>query len=495
MTILEFAEYLPDLGYFNNPGITEAKNVLPLANTYKSISTTTEYSSALTARAQGIVSARDNSGNTYVFAGDKTKLYLLSTTTFNDVSKAATTYDTPTDGQWEFAQFEDYIIASNFNDDMQVFQMGTSSNFDTLSGSPPKARNIATVNAFVVAGNTFSAADGNTPYRVRWSAITDHTDWTVDVETQAGYNDLVGEGGWVKKIVGGDIGVIFQERKIYVMSYIGIPSVFQFDEVEKNMGTPASNSVIKVGDQIFFLGIDGFYVFNGRQSVPIGSSKIDKTFYTDLDESYYDRIWAVNDPINNIIFWCYPSKNSAGGLCDKMLAFNYSPSAKTRWTLSDVSVEMIGQSLSAGYTLDGLDAVSASLDALPFSLDSRAWTGNETLLSGFNSSHKLVNFTGDAADATITTQETQINPNGYAEIGRVRPIIEGDSDTTITLEIGTRNSLTDNVSYGDAISQETDGSFSTRANARFHRARVNITGGFDYAKGIDVLDVTNTANR
>ncbi len=269
------------------------------------------------------------------------------------------------------------------------------------------------------------------------------------------------------------------------MTYVGSPIIYQFDEVERGKGTPAPGSVTKIGSAIPYLGIDGFYIFDGQQSVSIGENRIDKTFYTDLDQSYIDRISSTVDPINKIIFWASPGQQNTGGNPNRIWAYNYSQNAKKRWAYAEQDIEYIYRSLAEGYTLDGLDAVSSSLDLLPFSLDSRVWTGNSALFSGFNSDHKQVNFTGTALDATVETQEVEITPNMRTNVQEIRPFVEGY--TTMTVQIGTRDSLSDSVTWGMAISPNSAGNFPCRANARYHRMRVNLSGAFTHAQGLNVV--------
>lgn len=482
---IEFGEWMPDLPDYMNPGATVCKNVVPAGNSYQPFLAPVVYSSALPARCQGAFSTRDTAGNTSTFAGDATKLYKLASAAYSDVSIAAG-YTTAVDERWFFTQYGNNVIATNINDAMQVYNLGTSSLFANLSATAPKARYVCRVRDFLVVGNTNDATDGSVPYRVRWPNVEDITDWTVSASTQADYQDLDSADGWVKQVVGGEYGVIFQERAITRMSYIGSPAVFQFAKVESNRGTQAPGSVVKIGNQIAYLGIDGFYIFDGNQSVPIGTNKIDKTFYDDLDANYMERICSVVDFSKQIIYWAYPNADATAGRPNRILCYNYSPNATKRWSrIETVDIEFLFTSYSEGYTLDGLDAISSSIDALAFSLDSRVWTGNNLLLSAFDSSHKQTNFTGTALDAVLETAEAQVNPKGRANITNTRPIIDGSG--TVTVQMGARNLHSESASFGSAVSVNTSGYCPVRSNARYHRARVNVTGGFNDAQGIDLI--------
>ena len=491
--LIKFAEYLPDLPAFGNAGALQAKNVLPAGDSYQPWPRLVVYSSALSARCQGAVAARDNDGNTFNFAGDVSKLYKLLNATYSDVSVGGG-YNTAAEECWYFSQFGNRFLATNFADAIQSWVLGTSSAFANLAATAPKARYITSMRGFVVVGNTFDAVDGNVPYRVRWSAYGDPTaSWNISATTQADYNDLDSSRGWVQQVVGGEYGVIFQERAITRMEYVGSPIVFQFREVESGRGTPAPGSVVKVGNWIAYLGIDGFYIFDGNQSVPIGVNKIDKTFWAEVDLSYLNRICSCVDLDKQIIYWSYPATGNTAGRCNKVLAYNYSPNAAMRWSFAEIETETLFISVSEGYTLDGLDAVSATLEGLPNSLDWRGWTGSNAILTAFDQNHKQANFTGTALDAVIDTAEAQITPGYRTDVTLLRPMVDGSG--TVTVQVGTRNNLSDTVAFGAAVSVNASGFCPVRSNARYHRARVNISGGFNDAQGIDLAKFTKAGMR
>jgi len=475
--ILPFGEYLPDLPDFQNQGATVAKNVVPLISSYGQMKGLNPLSGAIDARARGGISLRDTIGNSQAYVGDATKLYGLEIMDFNDYSKSGG-YTTSTDELWEFAKWGNTVIATNFSDDIQVITVGDTT-FADLGGTPPKARHINVIRDFVVVGNTYDATDGNVPNRVRWSGINNSETWAVSAATQSDYQDLQGNGGWVQKIVGGEYGVVFQERAIWRMTYIGSPAVFQFDEVEPNRGTPAPNSVTRFGDTIFYLGIDGFYKMeNGVRSTPIGTNKVDDTFFADLDETYYDRVSAAVDTTQTLVYWSYAGAGNTDGRPNKLMIYNWTTG---KWSTAEIDTEYLFNYSPQGYTLDSLDNVSTSLDDLNHSLDSRAWTGTSSVLGCFNADNKLCDFTGSALDATLETTEAQPVDNARAVITSLRPITDG----TATVQLGARENQADSVTWSADTALNSIGEANIRSSSRYHRARVNITGGFNHAQGVE----------
>lgn len=490
--IIQFGEYLPDAPDFLKQGVVEAKNVVPAGPSYQSFPSPVVYSNGLDDRCQGAFSTKDSDGLTANFAGDNAKLYKSAASVYADVSQVGG-YTTSPEENWNFAQFGDVVIATNFSDNPQSYTLGTSTDFADLT-TDLKARYCTIVRNFVVFGNTNDPVDGNVPHRVRWSALNDPTDYTVSPVTQSDYNDMNSTYGWVRQVVGGEYGVIFQERCISRMIYAGSPLVFQFDEVEIGRGTQCPGSVVKIGNSIFYLGIDGFYIFDGNQSIPIGEGKINQTFYADFDISYSNRVYAAADLDKQIVYVAYPGAGNTDGRANKMLCYNYAPNAMTRWTyVEDIDLDYIYTSMSEGYTLEDLDSISTDLDALEFSLDSRVWTGNNFLFSGFNSSHQQVNFTGSALTALIETAENQLTQARITNLLRARPLIDGAG--AVTIQIGTRNNLSDAVTWGSVIPTDSTGEFQLRSNARYHRARLSVSGGFNHAQGVEVLEYADGGKR
>jgi hypothetical protein len=469
-----------------------AKNTVPrTTGDYGPLPSLSTASGALNARCQGARGVQDKNGNVFNFAGDINNLYKLSAGGWDAVSVSAGAYNTAADDAWEFAKFDQLVVAVNgHSDPIQVWTLGGATTFSnlTVSNSAPSARHVAAVEpGFIVVGNTTDANDGVVPNRIWWPAYLDPTDWpvpgTADAEgKQSDFRDLV-NGGWVQRVtgaVGGATGAVFLEHAIYRMDYEGPPQVFGTYEIERARGTPSPNSVINLGPFAAYLGEDGFYIFNGQQSVPIGDAKIDKTFYADLDQDYYWRVWGAADPINNHFYWIYAGSGNTNGIPNKMLIYNW---ITRRWTEAEIDSEIIFSSFGEGYTLDTLDTLGFTLDTLPQSLDSRAWTGGRPQISAFNDSNQLAYFGGSNLAASIETGEFPESER-VVYVDGLRVLVDGG---TPTAQVGFRATPQETVSYTNATSAGDDGVCPQRIASRYVRALVNIPAGADWshAQGIE----------
>lgn len=468
----QLGEWLPDQPNLNN-GIATLNNAIPQAQSYRSVKQLVPSTSALDSRALRAYVALDQTGTIFNFAGDAGKLYRLTGATYGDVSKVGG-YAVES---WEFTKFGDRVIAAALDEPLQYYDMGVSTTFDDLPGSPPKAKHVAVVRDFVVVGNL---DDGGTQYqsRVQWSGFNNSELWGVDAAVQSDFQDLLGNGGEIQRIVPGEYGVIFQTNSIWRMDYAGPPTVFRFDEVERGRGTPAPNSVTWLGQMIYYWGNDGFYAFNGAASTPIGSEKVDRYVRTKLDTTRYSEFHAAIDRHNSLVMWTFPLKT--GG--NELIIYHW-PTG--RWGQADINVETLTEYASPGYSLDDLDTILADIDSASISVDSPDYRGGSVSLGAFDSNHTLGLFSGNDLDGVFETGEIMSGTGEKLYVHSVRPLVEGLGQYSAA--IGSRNQQNQVVSFGAAKPVNRLGECRFHVNTRFPRVKLICVNGFNHATGFEVL--------
>jgi len=488
MPVIPFGEWLPDQLAFGAAGASDIKNVYPRTDrSYGPLSASSAVSDALASRCQGAFSGRKESdGVIYTFAADTDGVYKLGGTSWTEISDA--TYAFGDEEMVDFAQYGDRILMANINTNTKQYDLGTlPAAVSDLSSGAPRGRYITTVREFTVIGNTWDSTDDYKPGRIWWSGFNDPTSWPTPgsasaVAGQSDFNDMPA-GGWVQGVVGavGSVdAIVFCETSVFRMQYEGPPTVFRFDEIERARGCSAPGSIVNTGKLAAYLAEDGFYVCDGVQSQPIGAGKVNKWFFSNFDQTYMNRVTGTADPINQLIIWSFCS-GITGSTPDKVIIWNW---ALNRWSYGDLACEMILRARTVGYTLEGLDAVSSSLDDLPLSLDSRIWTGGRIALASFDTDHKLAFLTGANLAATLTTAESDGGDGRFAFVRGIRPIVDGG---TVTASTGYRNSLDATINYSTATSPSSDGVCPQRVAARYVRAKVSIAAGgtWTHAAGVD----------
>lgn len=480
-----FGEFLPDQQDMGGMS-SRALNVYPTAKGYTSFPSLQPISNPLDGLPSGAIFARSQGGDVSAFAGTETKLYELDTTV-TDVSKPGgyTVIDSET---WTMTQWGDQVLATNYFDPIQVKNLGSSANFDDLDGDPPNARAMAVVGNFLMLGNTNDSVDGVRANRVFWSGFENIEQWSPGIN-QSDFQDLQGNGGEVQRIFGGEYGVVFQERSIWRVQYVGAPLVFQFDEIERGRGTPVPRSCVQFGRSIYYLGRDGFYeLVDGSYSRPIGAEKIDRYFQQDFDTDFKYTMSSTVDPLRNIVIWSYAGAGHSGGIPNKALIYNWETG---QWSAAEFGTSLVFHGATLSLTLDELDQFG-TLDSLPYSLDSRAWKRGNELLAGFTQDYRFGFFDGAALTAEIDT--TEIGGENRSHIKSVRPHIQGTNATDIQISIGGRNKLTDVALFDTPQGLDSTGKANVRNNKRYQRVRAIISGDFEHANEISV-DVRASGKR
>ena len=374
----QIGEWTPDISDFEGGG-GEALNVIPGSRSYRPLKAFSAYStSPLTARCQGAAYFRDTNGNAKMYAGDATKLYLLSSAAWVDASRTSGgAYAVSADDQVDFAQYGTLAISCNGTDTPQKITIDSGSNFAALGGTPPSGpRFVEVMGDFVVFARLLANR-----LKVQWSAINNAEDYVASATTQSDSQTLP-DGGDITGMIGYEYGgLVFQERAIRRMDYEGSPVIFRFKKIANDTGATIAGSVAGFSDRAFFVHRSGFFmVVGGSAVVPIGAEKVDQTFWgnsTDaIDTFYLTRVSAAVDPVNKIygILYCGLGTNH-GGVPNRLLIFHWDTG---RWSHAQPgSLEFLfSGSSQTGWTLDDLDNYSTGTNLLTYTtqFDNAAWT-------------------------------------------------------------------------------------------------------------------------
>jgi len=503
--LFQTSQWLPDQPRLNNPGDIQALNVIPDVSGYVPFPRMTQAATSTTmGQTYGSTYARDNANNSFVYTGDISALYRLAGLSFTAATRlVGGAYATDVANGWEFANWGQTVIAVNGQDGdvPQEISLGAA-NFVNLTGAFPAAH-IAVINNFVVLGNISDSA--TQVQRVRWSGINNSHIWSLSSQasTLADFQDLPGNGGWIQKITSGEQGgLIFMEREIHSMVFVGAPLIFQFTKLVDGVGAYGSNSVVVFENQVFFLANDGFKAFNGSNVTDIGEGKVDAFFLDDLDTAYVGQVRGILVPDKKIVMWAYPGSGHSGSKCNRIIIYSY---AFNKWSLVQIpnafsaNIEIITITSTPGYTLDGLDAVSTNIDALPFSLDSREWTGGQLIMSAYVNG-VLYYFNGTPMDATVEVGETNLMGKlgavggrdavvgNKAQINAIWPLVEGVVSTSaVAVAAKYRNNTQMDTATLDTLRFANSSGFATsRVVARYASFVINTTGVYTEIQGVDV---------
>ena len=470
-TRVTFGEWMPDQSGISG-SLTDAKNVVSQAIGYGPFPTPVSLSSAAAENLTSLYAAKAPDGNTVLFTAGLSKIYTVGGS--GTLTQVNTGLTTNANERVRFTQFGKSVIICNNADKLKSWVLGTSSTFTEVAATAPIAKYITVVRDFVVVANTLETTQQQ--YRVRWSAINDETDWVENVNTQSDYQDIP-DGGQIVGIRGGEFGIVLLERSIHRMTYVGTPFIFQFDNISRNKGCMVAGSIAQYQGITFFLSDDGFYMCDGQQVVPIGAEKVDRFFLNDASETDYSTMSAAIDPVRKLVIWNYKSVDANR----KLMIYNFQTK---KWTYGDANTDYLGEASSGALTLEELDAISGSIDALTTSLDSLLYIGGKYFLGGTYGT-RVYSFTGASLTGSIATGDIDVGANSVVTLAR--PIVDNGSGS---LSIASRKLLNQSVTYGTSTAADSENRVSLRSAGRYHRLKLTPTGAdWKTAVAVDV-DVT-----
>lgn len=482
MPLLQWGEYKPDISDYEAQATQTILNVIPRGDGYGPFPSFSGYSSALAGACRGAFYALKSDGSVVTFASTSTRLYKMSNTdfTWSDVSKGGSAYTAlSSTAQWRFAQTGNLVFATQANATLQVFDLSSSSAFADALGSPPQAAYIDVVGRFIVLSGLQSS-----PYRIQWSGLNNFNasdSWTSGVKS-SDYQDFP-DGGIVRGVAGGEFGTIFQDQAIRRMSYVpGSPIVFQIERISQDKGLFAPYSIIRSGERVFFYSGQGFQVIEpGGLPQQIGRERVDRTFRNDLDRGNLQLFMGAADPRSSRVYWAYKSVSGLTGLYDKIIGYD---AALDRWFPVSVTGECLLGISQSGLTLENLDSISSSIDALTLTLDGYA-TAVQPEIAQFDSTHTLGFFRGSSLEATMKTGEQGTDARRIFVAG-FRPITDaGTFYGSLSYRDNLQTSPTDLAEVG--LSSHGTGRCDLRKSARYARFKGRIPAGttWTYCAGVE----------
>ncbi len=421
-------------------------------------------------------------GSYRTFVGTSTYVYEYSSGTWTDRSRAGNY--TAGAARWRFAQFGDTELAINKATQLQQSSTGAFSNVSNA----PKASCIEVCAGFVLVANCddtstgLSTAFGDQPHRWWCSQIFNPTGtWAPDVSKQCVSGLLVETPGAINSLkrLAAEC-VAYKSKSIYVGSYVGGAAVWQWRCVSTDVGCPAPEGVVTVGNTQYFIGESDFYAFNGSQTQPIGAL-IKDWFFSRLSRANISSVQTMHDRSAKIIYWIYPVGSSSS--LTSVICYHYD---SQRWGAFDLSVLDVLETVTDAITYESLGNLYSTYDDIPaIAYDSPFWTASTPVLAYLSPTSYLTSLSGTASQMTLTT-----GWNGSEDVislcKRVRPRFRS-APTAGTLTHQTLMTLGDTPTSVAGTSTMHDGRFDVLRSARYHRFALTLSGSCEVEAVVPTL--------
>ncbi|UNY40283.1 putative noozle protein [Paracoccus phage vB_PmaP_KLEP18-1] len=475
---IPLGEFLPSQPTAKNPGCVIADNVIPAEGGYAPLPAPIARPETVPGRVHGAELMFRPEGVPFIVGGTSGRLFVR---VGNTVTSQVSTPALDVGLSWDFAQFNNFIIATapgNIPRYIPDYTAGVS--FIALPGSPPIARYCERFAEFVMLGNIDGAES-----RVQWSSYNSPAgSWAPARITQAGFNDLNPRFGAVTALVGGCYPMVFQDRAVWLVQYVGPPSVWQFTLASEDRGCIAPFSAVTVGSQTFFLSQDGFWLTNGSEFVPIGSQRVNRWFFETADNATLNRTQGTVDWRNKCIVWAFRSAQAPGEDFDRVLIYSWE---QDRFSTATINVQRLVGSRIPGTTLEDLDALFGSLENVTPNLDAAEWRAGDRILAAFigqSGQAAYSTFNGPALEANWETGFFQPMPGSRAFVSEAQAVMDAQDWVMQVAPVQMDNQRTE--TYGPFTGPGVNGASPMRGDGKEMRLAVRMPDGATWERVIGV---------
>ena len=157
------------------------------------------------------------------------------------------------------------------------------------------------------------------PLLIRFGSQESLTDFTPTATNTAGDLRLSSGSTFVQAVETKQQILVFTDRSVFSMRFIGPPFTFGLQELSKNTTIMSPKAAIAIDDAVFWMGKDTFYIYAGQtQQIPC---TVREKVFLDFNESQSDKVFAAANSQWGEIWWFYPSADSEE--TNKYVIYNY----------------------------------------------------------------------------------------------------------------------------------------------------------------------------
>ena len=165
---------------------------------------------------------------------------------------------------------------------------------------------------------------------VRWSDQENPVDWTPTATNTSGSQRISSGSEIISAQKTRQEMLIWTDTSLHAMRFVGPPFTFSVSMLANNVSIIGPNAVTTVGDKVFWMDRENFYVYTGRIQV-IPCTLLRYVFDSiNLDQSF--KCFAASNKMFDEVFWFYPSASSSE--IDRYVKFNFT---ENTWDLGTLS--------------------------------------------------------------------------------------------------------------------------------------------------------------
>ena len=184
---------------------------------------------------------------------------------------------------------------------------------------------------FIAFGTNTLGTTVQDPLLIRFGSQESLTDFTPTAINTAGDLRLSSGSRFVQAVETKQQILIFTDRSLFSMRFIGPPFTFGLQELSKNITIISPKAAVAVDESVLWMGQNNFDAYTGGVAQQIPCTVRDKVFL-DFNEGQKDKVVAGVNSQWSEVWWFYPSADSEEN--DKYVIFNYANKTWYYGTLS-----------------------------------------------------------------------------------------------------------------------------------------------------------------
>ena len=164
---------------------------------------------------------------------------------------------------------------------------------------------------------------------VRWSDQEDPVEWTPTATNTSGSQRVSSGSEIIAAQKTRQEMLIWTDSALHAMRFTGPPFTFGFSMLANNISIIGPNAITTVGDKVFWMDRENFYVYTGR--VQVIPCTLLRYVFDDINLEQKDKCFAASNRMFDEVFWFYPTADSDE--IDRYVKFNFT---ENTWDLGSL---------------------------------------------------------------------------------------------------------------------------------------------------------------
>ena len=165
---------------------------------------------------------------------------------------------------------------------------------------------------------------------IRWSDQEGPFDWTPTATNTAGSQRISSGSEIISAQKTRQEMLIWTDTSLHAMRFVGPPFTFGVSMLANNVSIIGPNAVTTVGDKVFWMDRENFFVYTGR--VQVIPCTLLRYVFDDINLEQNFKCFAASNKMFDEVFWFYPSADASE--IDRYVKFNFT---ENTWDLGTLS--------------------------------------------------------------------------------------------------------------------------------------------------------------